>query len=502
MPRAKKDSLELGVLDASKLTRISKKTGQYSQRFPYSTWQALDAIEGGGLGQKNPNPGSRLGNASGSALADPYNSKDKAFFEDITLTDGTAQEALMLNVKFVLGKTLQTTTDARKYYPTEELRQQAVESILSNQEYQNILVQVKDIDRKVKLQERMMGAQFQKYAYGRAALGVVLKEGLPTDLKPLSSKNLGNVYVDQKTWQLKGVDYHDALVNDGVGKDKFLKAEELLYFTNMDYNLKPDSMFYGVSKLKPVIGASVAKRIIIDEDMPEVAKGMWAAKGILPVLGITSNSKMTTLINGLDPGKINAVNADVGEPVIFPAEANIDKLMATVHELDKTIIRTIGVPIPLMSGYEDVTNRATIQEVIQVYKETRVEFERTVLQAQIDVQWYDTILAALTRMKPEELEYKVCLEFQDLVFDTFKDKAEALKLLEEAGIPLTNESKLEMLGLDNLIEDVGQAEKEQEREEKEMMKERQEMMEKGQMPTGSVPMNKEMAPKSVPFENQ
>lgn len=499
MPRSKKDSLEVMVLDASNLSRRSKLTGQYSQRFPYSTWQALDAVEGTSRGAKNPNPSKTFGNSTASGLTDPYKTQDKAFFQDILMTDGTALEALMLNVKFVLGKTLQTVTDARKYFATEDLRKQAVESIINNEEYQNILGQVKEIDRKVKLQERLMGAQLQKYAFGRSALGVVIKNGLPTDLKPLSSKNLGNVYVDPKTWEFKGVDYHDLLVNDGVGKAKALKAEELLYFTNMDYNITPDSLFYGVSKLKAVVGASVAKRIIIDEDMPETAKGLWAAKGLLPLPGVTSQSKMNSIVNGLDPAKITAVNAEVGQPIIFPASDKIMELMNAVHELDKYIVRQIGVPMPLMSGYEDVTNRATMDTIVQAYMETRAEFERTVLQSQIDIQWYDTILAALTKKTPEELEYKVCVEFQNLVFDTFKDKAEALKLIEEAGIPLTEEAKLEYLGMDNLLEDMEQARKEQEQEEERMMAERKEMMEKnpqiqnpnGQMPPKNMPMVEE-----------
>lgn len=490
MPRSKKgDSLEVRVLDTSGLVLKDKTTGQFSQRYPRSFLEAnvrdgrlkiLDAIEGGGRGAKNPNPGTPLGNSEGGVLTDPYSQNDKRTFEDIMMTDGTALEALMLNVKFVLGKTLQTVTDARRYYATEELRKQAVESIISNQEYQNVLVQVKEIDRKVKLQERLMGAQLQKYAYGRAALGVVLKNGLPTDLKPLTSKNLGNVYVDPKTWAFKGVEYHDNLVNEGVGKNKFLKAEELLYFTNMDYNLKADSLYYGVSKLKPVIGLSTAKRIIIDEDLPETFKGLWAAKGLLPLPGVTSQSKMNSIVNGLDPAKITAVNAEVGQPIIFPSSDKIMELVNSIPELDKSIIRAIGVPLPLMSGYEDVTNRATMDVVIQAFMETRAEFERTVLQSQLDSQWYDTLIGALTGKNPDELEYRICLEFQNLVFDTFKDKAEALKLVEEAGIPLTEEFKLEFLGWDNALEDMEQAREEQEEEEQRLMAERKEQFEKMQ----------------------
>lgn len=469
----------IATVDPSTLSLY--KDGKYAGRFPSSF---KDAIEGVASGPTNPNPSPTLGNSKGTALIDPYKHQDKAHFEDIMYTDGTAQEAIMLLVKSVLSKQLQTVTDSRKQYATAELRKQAVEVVINNKEYQKILIQVKDIDTKVKLHERLMGAQAMKYAFGRAALGIVFKEGLPVDLKQFSSRNLGNVYADPKSWRLLGVEYYDLLVPRENEKPKIFKSEDLLYFTNMDYNLKASTLFYGVSKIKPIIGASVAKRIIIDEDMPELAKSMWAPKYLLPAPGVTTQAKLNAIANGLDPAKINVISADIGQPIVIPASDKLMEMMNTVHELDKVIIRGIGVPITMLPGYEDVTNRATIQSVLQGFMETRVEFERSVLQAQLDAQWYDTLLMEFTQKPIEELDYKISLEFQNLVMDTFKEKAQGVAELKNMGLPISDEAYLEMLGLDNLIDEIEEVKEEVFKEEEEQMSMRAEMMGEKPAPFG------------------
>lgn len=479
MPRAKKE-LFAHSIDASRLSRINKNTGVYSERFPTTFWEALDAAT-----NTNPSPAYGGGsNSNGTGLVDPYTNVRKASFEDTYRSDKVANKALKLLVQHILGKQLQTVTDSRQYFATEELRKQAVEGILSNTEYQEILVKVKQIDGKVKLQERLVSSQMQKYVYGRSVLGVVKKEGLPVELKQFSSKNLGNTFVD-KDWKLAGVEYEDILIPKQDGKKRIFKPKDILYFTNADYNITPNTLYYGQSLLEGVAPVSVWKRIILEEDGPETTKGHWAGVGIIKAPGITSQDKLTALINAMDPGKWNVINADITAEV-HKIATELAAFPTTIDACNHEIIRGIGVPMPLM-GYEDVTNRATMQEVMQVFKETTLEFERTALQSQLDSQWYDTILMELTGIEDiDNMEYKICLEFQDIVFDTFKDKCEAVQMLRNMNMPISDEAYMEMLGLDNLIDEIEDVKAEIEEKETEKMEMQAELLNK--------------MPKKKPFE--
>jgi hypothetical protein len=368
----------------------------------------------------------------------------------------------MLLVKLVLGKKHQPVLEPREQFAADDARKQALESIMSKKENETLIADIQKIEEQCKFHERLMAAQAQKYVFGRAALGIVFKDRKPSELKVLSSKNLGQVYSDPKTWEFLGVDYHDVRV-----QQKMLPADELLYLTNMDYNVTPDTMYYGVSKLEGVAHASETKRIILEEDLKESAKGQWAGIGIVKSAAVTDAGKAQELVNAFDPGKWNFLNFDSVVEVHKIAD-NIDKLSMLVDNLDKYIIRGVGVP-QMLVGFEDVQNMATAQEVMEAWKATTGEFERSALQAQIDPQWYESLLGVLIGEDVDELEMRVRMEFEDIIFETFKDKVAAIKMLEEAGIPLPLEEKLSKLGLEHLLDQVNELVEAKEKKEEEMM---------------------------------
>lgn len=455
MPARKKADKDILVATvySSKLDVFNRKTGVYAGRFPSSF---LDAkVEGGaGFSPKNSSP--TYGNSTGG-LTDPYSSTSKRRFEDTRRADSTAQNAILMLIKTVLGKAPEAVLDARQQFATDELRKQAVESVLSNKEFEKMIVEIKETDRKVRLHERLHALQDQKYTYGRSCAGVVIKDGMPVELKVFASKNLGQVYVKTKDGQctFNGVEYQDVLQAQHT-----FKPEDIIYFTSLDHSITPNTLFYGQSRLEGVAHASEAKRIMIEEDVKETAKSNWAPKYILPVPNVNKPSKLTEIANGLDPSKISVINADVGQPIVFNTNGELKELMDAIHRLDEYIIRGIGIP-SMFLNFENITNRATTDAVMAFFKETTIEFERSVLQSQLDAQWYDTLVGLITQQDPQEVEAKVRLEFQDLVFDTIADKAAAIQAIENAGIPLPMEEKLIMLGKENLLDQMEELEQAQ-----------------------------------------
>lgn len=466
---ARKPPAEIFIrqLDPSPLATIRdviQKDGKivgavYGQRLPTS-WVVRDAIEGvSSYSPKNPSP--TYGNSTSGALVDPYNNASKNRFEDTFRADKVAQRALLKKVTFILSNKPSVTLDVNEEYPTEELYKQALESIMTQQEFQKLLVDIKKINKTVRFYNHLITAEVQKRVFGRAALGVVLNSGLPTDLKPFSSKNLGKVYVDND-WKFTGVDYHDNL----VAKQTF-NASELIYLTHLDFNITPNTLFYGLSEFEGIAHDSETNRIVSEEDNKEAAKGQWAGVGVIKAPSITSDAQMTTLVNAMDPGKWNAINADVTMEV-HALDPKIDQLTNLREANDKRIIRGIDVPQPTM-GYEDVTNRATMDTVMQVYHATTLDFERQMLKAQIEPQWYDTLTMKLLNIPDmAEAKARVVCEFEDLVFETFQDKATPILSLLDRGL-ITPQRALKMMGLDDAIAEMEEAESLQMEKQKEQM---------------------------------
>jgi len=421
-----------------------KVSGIYAGRYPTSFIDA-EAL--------NPNPSITLGNSTaGGWLKDPYNQTAKNRFEDTARADKIAQSALIKKVMFVLSKQPSIRLDLYEDYATEDLEKQALASLMSTQEYRNLLVQIKQINRDVKFHLKLISADVQRRVYGRAALGIVIKNGFPTDLKLFASKNLGQVYVDPVTWKFKGVDYFDALVK----KQRFPESE-LLYLTHLDFNITPDTLYYGLSELEGVAHDSETNRIISEEDNKEIAKSNWAPKYLLPLPGVNDAATMDAVVNGLDPSRANVINADVGQPVVLDSKGSGSEVNAIREMNDKRIIRGIDVPQPMM-GYEDVTNRATLDTVMQVYHATVLDFERLMLQSQIEPQWYDTLTMQILQIKDmAKAKAHVCMEFEDLVFETWADKKDVIFGLYDRG-KITGERMLKQFGLEDAIEELEVAE--------------------------------------------
>ena len=185
MPRAKKEDSTPIVIKQASSSRLDRfdRQGNFAGRFPTS-FVTRDAAT------KNQNAPYGNGNTKGSGLVDPYNQVTKNRFEDCSRADGSVQNGILFLVKTILGKQSEVVLDARKQYSSEELRKQAMESIMGNTEYQEMISQINEIDQKVKLHERLMSSQYQKYIFGRSALAVVIKQGLPVELNNCRARTL------------------------------------------------------------------------------------------------------------------------------------------------------------------------------------------------------------------------------------------------------------------------------------------------------------------------
>jgi hypothetical protein len=349
------------------------------------------------------------------------------------------------------------------------------ESPLSEQELRELFRMISDVNRRVKFHERVKAALTQAYVYGRAALLVETdQQGVPTELKLLNSKKLETVYVDPQSWKMMAVDYSDR------PKEEPLLAEEIIYFANQDFHISPDTLFYGLSRLETVVHVSETNQLLDEIDLKEGARSMWAGSGVIKFPPDTPDELVEEFVGGFYPGTWNATSQNV-QIDTYTLRLDYISLAHVREQNDKRIIRALGVPSFLV-GFENISNRATSEEVMISWHESELDAERTWLQDVLEPQYFDYLIGIRfpdllktkndpTRILTGEAQpVRVKLDFQNISFETIREKSEAIVPLYDRGL-CTPEKALELLRWQDQTDAVLA-----ELERREMVKQRQQEM--------------------------
>jgi len=389
----------------------------------------------------------------------------KMMLEDTFVADGTVRRAVTLFSKFLLGKRTHTTIDINREFMTPTMQEQAVADTFKKQEIDDLRTYIDRINRTVKLREKLEGAVIQSQIGGRSALLVEEEQGVPSDLKLLNWGKLGRVFADKDTWELLAVEYADR------PKDQPLAADEILYFTWQDYHVSPDSLYHGTSAVLPVVDISETLRIFNSEDLKEAAKVMSADAGFVKFPPNTSRTAMEQFTKEFTGGRWHATSSDV-EIQTFDLRPKLEEIMTVIREGRLMIAEDLGIPQFLISS-ERVPNRAVADLTMNAWRESDLNHARTWLQGIIEPQWYDSLM--LLRYPDIDLQkfwLKAKLEFEDITFESLKDKSDAIIPLYQAGL-ITIEKALKILDMEDVLEQIQAQQRllqEQRKEELEMMR--------------------------------
>ena len=248
------------------------------------------------------------------ALTDPYAnpSFQKARLEDAYRLDPIIRRGINLIVKFLLGRRTKTivstiaefiNTSTTETSPAEQItaltlqqnnanpfgagpvdgtdpaqaleqidaqipqtKPQPKEGMLSDKEADDLKEKIEQVNRRCKFHQKLKGALVQALVGGRACLlieGTNPDDNMPQDLKLLNWKRLGRVFIDPDDWSLVGVEYLD---HRGL---RVLMADDIIYLTMQDFHVSPDTLFYGLSLIEPVIDISEANRLLDQMDFKE-----------------------------------------------------------------------------------------------------------------------------------------------------------------------------------------------------------------------------------------
>lgn len=317
---------------------------------------------------------------------------------------------------------------------------------LTDQEAINLKGTIEHVHRRVKFHQKLQAAVIQAKVGGRAAILIEGKDedGLPLDLKVLNWRKLGTVYADPDTWALKAVEYQDR------NKDDPLRPEEMIYLTNQDFHVSPDTLYYGLSEIETVMHVSEANRLLDEEDFKEANRALWAHHGLIKFPPNVTDDEIDEFLDNFYPGTWNGTSQDVIVET-HNLNINMNEFVHERNENDKRILRGMGVPAFLV-GFEDVTNRATTVAVLHAWRESELNDYRTWLQNSLEPQWLDMLAEAIypdknwanMRMKPR-------LEFEDITFESLKEKSDAVIPLFQAGLISTHKA-LELLDMHDELE--------------------------------------------------
>lgn len=373
----------------------------------------------------------------------PYNDNDYDIFEDIW-ANTPAGRALDQKVKDVVTPFKPRFKFKDKTFETEEAENQALA------EYDKELNELIRIDnlRTIKIVRKVRDAYRNRQIYGRSILAFERPKGrLAVALKPIHSRWIGRVFTHRLDWSLSSVRV--------FRKGENIKAEDMIYFVNMENAAALNSMHYGYSEFQRISGEARAYRKINEFDIPEAAEVLWANQGIIRVDndGLTPAEKtadLKAIKKGLRAGKWSLINGkkDEIEAMSLSLEPQLAQLIEASDRYERTMFANAGVPAAIM-GREEDANRATLLGKLRFYLQRVVDADRTELGETLAEQWYEPNLFLINPELKDILSVEV--EFEPVPVENWQDLIEGvLKLKELTDQRAPVDELLKMIQLEDL----------------------------------------------------
>lgn len=381
-------------------------------------------------------------------MQDPYSAPKKISFEHAWRDDPVVRLAINKKVDFIIGERPITVLDTtREFTADEDASVMAFNNIVGNKMFQDMKTWVDRLNATVKYHEKLKAALVQMKVFGRSVLAVEkFDNNVPADLKVLNSEKLGEVTVENESWQLHSVTYDDFQEADNI-----IMADSMIYFTNLNYNITPNTLFYGYSDVEPIVNVSECNRIIDQIDLKEINAKLWGAFGVIKFLDTKDPNAMNEWLKNFKPGTWMATDANV-EVILEKIEHDLRELVEERNENDLRIARGLYVPSFLV-GFENITNRATVKALLEAWKVSVIGPERTGIKNIVEPQWYDSLVRIyLNQNGIIDTPVKIKQEFEDIIFDNLKDQVESYLPIFDAGL-MTGDRFLRAIGLDYIADE-------------------------------------------------
>lgn len=400
-------------------------------------------------------------------LTDPYSAYVKAQIEDSYRKNHVIQHGIHLYTALLLGKRTKTIVDVNREFMNLDVQKQTLQNTFNDEEIDKTRTWCDRINRQVKFHQNLYSLALQSRLGGRAAMGVETGtvgefKKVPVALKLLNWRKLGQVYADINTWEFLGVEYADKKTEaearaaatsttrrpttitpiknnktdrPTVREDSIYQAADLVYLPHADHHVTANSLYYGNSVIEPLLDISHANRIINEEDLKEAPRIAWTSNGRVVFPPNTPRSKIIKFMQEFRPGW-NGTTLDV-DVKTDGLEVNIDGITNLRTLNNKELQQGLRLPGFIM-GHEDVPNRSVAEMTMHVWRESELNYSRTWLQDYLETQWFDSLIQIrYPSLDINDMWVKAKLEFQDITFESLKDRVDALvPLVQNKWIPI------------------------------------------------------------------
>lgn len=171
---------------------------------------------------------------------------------------------------------------------------------------------------------------------------------------------------------------------------------------------------------------------------------MWAGSGVIKFPPDTPDTLVEEFVQGFLPGTWNATSQNV-QIETYNLKLDYAALTNARKENEQRIIRALGVPSFLV-GFEEISNRATAEEVMISWHESELDAERTWIQDILEPQWFDPLIKKrfpeIAKLKEDPTRImngkasplRIKLDFVNISFETMKEKSEAVIPMFDRGL--------------------------------------------------------------------
>jgi len=403
---------------------------------------------------------------------------------DAYTNDGIMRRLVLLLIQGIKGKRVGQTIK-----PNEELSiglddlelQKLNESITKNDRVPDLQRNLIRINARVKLNEKLDTFLKSFFVIGRSIQEIKRFPtspdfpiyGEPRALLPLNSIRITDVQINQSTYELQGITY-----DDGSATKRVIRPIDMLFGVNEDNNMYDNTNFSGVSPVWTCLSTSQSNLVINDEDIPEATRQVAQKFGFL-YSGTNKESVTTQLREQLANSTWLIHNNEKLKPEVYDLARDLTEL-PEVREFNSKYM-TWSMMVPMFLIFEDTANFATASQALQAWKVTTIDYYRTILQGILETYWYNPIIADHFGIDISDVisqKIKIKAEFDDLIFDTYKDKVESMGVLVGNNI-FTDEMALEKLGEDKFLQMKRELNQEIENAREEDIKQQQELIQQG-----------------------
>lgn len=325
-------------------------------------------------------------------VQDPLTSADKILLENAARRSMPVRNSLKVREQAAYKKqklVVDLPQEIKDILSEKEIKEK-VETLKNNEKIKKIIQKFGTLDKNVGLPTKLKVLAKQSWIFGRNLIIVLFEDEEFTkikELKTINSRRLGDPILNEEE-DLK----FEGVVVDGEG----LSKDSMIYATYDESEYSPHTAHFGYPPLETVMHVAEAHNIAIEEDIKEIMKSAWLPSILLPIdttnlKETDKNTRVTTIIDGINPGKIIGVSSDVQEPIMLDLKPDFNGVVAMVDSQEIKIYNAFQVPLFLVKS-DEIANRATANKSAQLFLDGIVADDQQWMEDLLGEQWYDPLL--------------------------------------------------------------------------------------------------------------